>query len=159
MLDAAKDGTLGVELVPLRYDHEALARDMRADAMAALRAERLIRFAQAFLDRYDTVKAPFGNAAQPFWVDGRIVLNIAGKQAGIVAVDAATGETAWTATDHQAGYASPVLAEIAGMRRLLFFTRVGLVDLWLRHVVAGLHCTIDGSDWCCRVVRDEVRLL
>ncbi len=81
------------------------------------------------IERYDTRQSPFGNATQPFWVDGRIVVNIGGREAGIVAIDAATGETAWTATDHEASYAPPLLAEIGGLRRLLFFTRVGLVDL------------------------------
>lgn len=81
------------------------------------------------IERYDTRKAPFGNAAQPFWLDGRIVINIGGRDAGIVALDAVTGQTAWVATDHEASYAAPLLAEIDGARRLLFFTRVGLVDL------------------------------
>jgi len=96
-------------------------------ALDAATGERLWGFDA--IERYDTRQSPFGNATQPFWVDGRIVLNIGGRAAGIVAIDAGNGETAWTATDHEASYAPPLLAEIGGLRRLLFFTRVGLVDL------------------------------
>jgi len=96
-------------------------------ALDAATGERLWGFDA--IERYDTRQSPFGNATQPFWVDGRIVVNIGGRDAGIVAIDAETGETVWTATDHEASYAPPLLAEIGGLRRLLFFTRVGLVDL------------------------------
>lgn len=81
------------------------------------------------IERYGTRRQPFGAAAQPFWVDGRLVLNLGGVEAGIVALDAATGATAWTATDHEASYSAPLLAEIGGASRLFFYTRDGLVDL------------------------------
>jgi outer membrane protein assembly factor BamB len=96
-------------------------------ALDAANGDRLWGFDA--IERYDTRRSPFGNASQPFWVDGRIVLNIGGREAGIVAVDARNGETVWTATDHEASYAPPLLTEIHGQRRLLFFTRLGLVDL------------------------------
>jgi len=99
----------------------------RVQALDAATGERLWEFDA--IERYDTRRAPFGSAAQPFWIDGRIVLNIGGREAGIVAVDAATGDTVWTATDHEASYAPPLLVELGGERRLLFFTRMGLVDL------------------------------
>ncbi len=96
-------------------------------ALDAATGERLWGFDA--IERYNTRQSPFGNATQPFWVDGRIVLNIGGREAGIVAIEAKSGETVWKATDHEAGYAPPLLTEIGGLRRLLFFTRVGLVDL------------------------------
>jgi outer membrane protein assembly factor BamB len=81
------------------------------------------------IERFSTRRSPFGNATQPFLVDGKLVLNVGGAEAGIVALDAATGDTVWTATDHEAAYAPPLLAEIGGQQHLFFFTREGLVDL------------------------------
>ena len=39
-----------------------------------------------------------------------------------------TWKTLWKATDQEASYSSPVLADINGARHALFFTRAGLVD-------------------------------
>jgi outer membrane protein assembly factor BamB len=96
-------------------------------ALDAETGERLWGFDA--IERYETRRSAFGNGTQPFAVDGLITINMGGRQAGVAAVDMTTGETVWTATDHEAGYASPLLAEIHGLRRLLYFTRVGLVDI------------------------------
>src|SRR4029077_6169197 len=65
--------------------------------------------------------------------NGRVIANIGGKDgakgAGIVAFNADTGAVLWTATDHEAGYSSPVSATFAGQPTAVFFTRNGLVGL------------------------------
>src|SRR5258705_1429163 len=74
-------------------------------------------------------KGFFGAAGAPL-VDGdRVLMNIGGAGAGLVALDAATGKTLWTATNHEASYSSRVVATIQGARHALFFTRAGLVDV------------------------------
>lgn len=75
-------------------------------------------------------KGFFGIACSPV-VEGNLVLvNIGGQSgAGIVALDAATGDLRWKATDHEASYSSPVVTTIQGKRRALFFTRDGLTGL------------------------------
>lgn len=76
-------------------------------------------------------KGFFGMACSPL-VDGtNVLLNIGGSDgAGIIALDRDTGRLAWKATDHEASYSAPVMAELAGgIRRVLFFTRTGLVGL------------------------------
>ena len=78
--------------------------------------------------KFQVPKGFFGAAGSPL-VDGdRVLMNIGGAGAGLVAFDAATGKTLWTATNHQASYSAPVLATINGARHALFFTRAGLVD-------------------------------
>ena len=72
-------------------------------------------------------KGFFGAASTPLVLDGMVLANIGGQEgAGIVAFDAATGETLWTATDHEASYASPVAARLDGKTMAVFFTREGL---------------------------------
>ena len=81
------------------------------------------------LAKFQPRKGFFGAAGAPL-VDGdRVLLNIGGAGAGLVALDAATGKTLWTATNHEASYSSPVVATIQGARHALFFTRAGLVDV------------------------------
>ena len=71
----------------------------------------------------------FGNT--PLVVDNLLIMNPGGseKNAGIVALDAATGDTVWEATDHSAAYCSPVAATIADQSFVFVVTQRGLVSL------------------------------
>lgn len=75
-------------------------------------------------------KGFFGFAASPLVVGDRVIVNIGGDSGrGVVALDAATGEQRWSATDHEAGYASPTLFSQGESRLVLCFDRAGLVGL------------------------------
>ena len=72
----------------------------------------------------------FGRACSPLVVGDVVVLNIGGAPGmGIIALDAATGDLRWKATDHQASYSSPATITIDGKQRVAVFTREGLVLL------------------------------
>jgi outer membrane protein assembly factor BamB len=78
---------------------------------------------------FSVPKGYFGAASSPI-VDGdRVLLNVGGRDAGIVAFDVATGKTVWTATSDEASYSSPVVADIGGQHTAVFFTRTGLVAI------------------------------
>ncbi|HSF16213.1 MAG TPA: PQQ-binding-like beta-propeller repeat protein [Vicinamibacteria bacterium] len=77
--------------------------------------------------RFRVVKGFFGAAGSPVVEDGRLLLNVGGRDAGLAAFDAATGEVLWTAGKDEASYSSPVMASFAGKTLALFFTRDGLV--------------------------------
>jgi outer membrane protein assembly factor BamB len=78
---------------------------------------------------YRVPKGFFGQAGSPLVEDGRVVANIGGPEAGIVAFDAKTGAVQWTATRDGASYSSGVSTTVEGRRLALFFTRAGLVGL------------------------------
>jgi outer membrane protein assembly factor BamB len=79
--------------------------------------------------RFAVPKGYFGAGGSPLVEGGRVIANIGGPKAGIVAFDAKTGRVLWTATDHAASYSSGVAASIGGERRAVFLTREGLVGL------------------------------
>jgi len=79
--------------------------------------------------RFGVAKGFFGAAGSPLVEDGRVIANIGGKNAGIVAFDARTGKVLWTATDDGASYSSGIGATIAGRHYALFLTRNRLVGL------------------------------
>ena len=79
--------------------------------------------------RFGVPKGFFGAAGSPLVEDGRVVANIGGPHAGIVAFDAKTGQVLWTATDDAASYSSGIGATIAGRRYAVFLTRNGLAGL------------------------------
>jgi outer membrane protein assembly factor BamB len=79
--------------------------------------------------RFSVAKGFFGAAGSPLVENGRVIANIGGRGAGIVAFDAQTGQVLWTATDDEASYSSPVGATIGGRRIALFLTRARLIAL------------------------------
>jgi outer membrane protein assembly factor BamB len=79
--------------------------------------------------RFKVAKGFFGAAGSPLVEDGKVIANVGGKGAGIVAFDAKTGKVVWTATDDEASYSSGAAATIAGRRHAIFLTRAGLVGL------------------------------
>lgn len=78
---------------------------------------------------FDAPKGYFGVAMSPLVEGDRVMVNVGGKTGGIVAFDAATGKTPWTSTTDEASYSAPVIADIAGLRTAVFFTRAGLAAL------------------------------
>jgi outer membrane protein assembly factor BamB len=79
--------------------------------------------------RFKVPKGFFGAAGSPLVEDGRVLANIGGDKAGIVAFDAKTGKVLWTATDDEASYSSGTIAVLGGRRLAVFLTRAGLVGL------------------------------
>ena len=71
----------------------------------------------------------FGVGTSPIVEQNLVLINVGGKQAGIVAFDLATGKEVWKATADPASYSSPTVCTIDGQRRAVFFTRTGPVVL------------------------------
>ena len=69
-----------------------------------------------------------GVASSPLVVDGLVVV-VAGGPDGhsLVAYDAVTGKPRWAGGDDGAGYASPLVATLAGVRQIVVFNLGGLV--------------------------------
>jgi outer membrane protein assembly factor BamB len=81
------------------------------------------------LKDFSAPKGYFGVGAGPILAGGRVLVNVGGKGAGIVAFDAATGAEAWKATDDPPGYSSPTPVTVGGKEYVAFLTRSGLVVL------------------------------
>jgi len=81
------------------------------------------------MKRFGVPKGYFGAAGSPLVEGGRVIANVGGDKAGIVAFEAKTGKVLWTATDDDASYSSGVAATIGGHRLGVFLTRDSLVGL------------------------------
>jgi outer membrane protein assembly factor BamB len=79
--------------------------------------------------KFGVAKGFFGAAGSPLVENGRVIANVGGAKAGIIAFNAKTGKVEWTATEDAASYSSPAAATIAGQRFAVFLTRAGLVGL------------------------------
>jgi outer membrane protein assembly factor BamB len=81
------------------------------------------------MKRFNVAKGYFGAAGSPLVEGGRVIANIGGDKAGIVAFDAKTGKVVWTATEDDASYSSGMAATIGGRRSAIFLTRDNLIGL------------------------------
>lgn len=81
---------------------------------------------------FDAAEGYFGAGATPLVIGERVLVNVGGRRGdgGVVAFDAATGQTAWTATREGASYSAAVELGVAGRPHALVVTRLSclLVD-------------------------------
>lgn len=78
---------------------------------------------------YKTPPTFFGIGSSPLVWDDRVLLNVGGKEAGIVALSLTDGKEQWRSTRDGASYASPIAVRVGGQSRAVFFTREGIVAL------------------------------
>jgi outer membrane protein assembly factor BamB len=81
------------------------------------------------MKRFGVPKGFFGAAGSPLVEGGRVIANVGGEKAGVVAFEAKTGKVLWAATDDDASYSSGIAATIGGRRSSVFLTRDSLVGL------------------------------
>ncbi|HEX3146759.1 MAG TPA: PQQ-binding-like beta-propeller repeat protein [Gemmataceae bacterium] len=89
---------------------------------------------------YNVAKGYFGSASSPILAGGKLILNVGGKGASIVAFDPATGKEIWKAADDPVSYSSPIMARVGGAELVVFLTRSGLLgvtpdkgEVYLKH--------------------------
>jgi outer membrane protein assembly factor BamB len=87
------------------------------------------RWSHQTAKEFSVPKGFFGAAGSPLVEGGRVMANIGGDKAGIIAFDARTGQVQWASTSDAASYSSPAAATIAGQRYAIFLTRNGLVGI------------------------------
>ena len=81
------------------------------------------------MKRFNVPKGYFGAGGSPLVEGGRVIANIGGDKAGLVAFEAKTGKIVWTATEDDASYSSGMAATIGGRRLAIFLTRDNLLGL------------------------------
>ena len=79
------------------------------------------------LAEYKPKKGYFGVAAGPVLIDGKLLVNVGAKGAGIVAFDPETGKELWKSSDDGPSYSTPATMELNGKPHAVFFTRAGLL--------------------------------
>jgi outer membrane protein assembly factor BamB len=84
------------------------------------------------VDTLKKFRAPnlfFGASSSPLVEQGRVLVNVGGPGASVVAFDCANGEVVWKSLDDRASYSSPIAFGKGSTRQAVFFTQQGLVSL------------------------------
>ncbi len=98
------------------------------------------------LETYKASKGYFGVACSPILVGGKLLVNVGGKGAGVVAFDPANGKELWKATDDAASYSSPTVAEIDGKPAAVFLTRFRAARLRPGQRQGALRTGVEAAD-------------
>jgi outer membrane protein assembly factor BamB len=78
---------------------------------------------------YQVRQGFFGVTTSALLDQDLLLVNVGGKDAGVVGLSKENGKEVWRATTDEASYASPVVSTFGGSREAVFFTRAGIVFL------------------------------
>ena len=93
-------------------------------------AKGTLLWRKRFADRFPSASPVFGTSASPLVDAGTLYLHVGGTGKGaLFALDAVTGKEKWAWTGDGPGYASPILADLGGVRQLITQTERFLVGL------------------------------
>jgi outer membrane protein assembly factor BamB len=121
------DADKGPRCVPLVHRDKVYALGAAGDLYAvALYSGKKLWTRSLFAD-YRGDEGYFGAGSTPIIVGERLLVNVGGRGAGIVALDPVTGKTQWQATDEAASYAAPTAVTIGNKPQALFITRYNCV--------------------------------
>jgi outer membrane protein assembly factor BamB len=80
-------------------------------------------------ERFDAQEGYFGAGSSPVVAGGYLLLNVGGRNAGLVAFDLEDGRVVWQATDERASYSSPTMIRSDGKDTAVFVTRLNVVGV------------------------------
>jgi outer membrane protein assembly factor BamB len=99
------------------------------------------------LKRFAAPNTFFGASGSPILDGNRVLVNVGGKGASVVAFDKDKGDRLWKSQDDPASYASPILLGEGKQRQVIFLTGQGVLSLqpadgallWRHHFEDPLH--------------------
>src|SRR5262245_28049064 len=121
------DGDIGPRCVPLLADGTAYVFGAAGDLHAVALDTGKKRWSRALYADYKGDEGYFGAGSTPILIGGKLLVNVGGRGAGIVAVDPTSGKTVWKSSDEVASYAAPAAAKVGGKEEALFVTRLNCV--------------------------------
>jgi outer membrane protein assembly factor BamB len=119
----------GPRCVPLIHKGNVYLLGAAGDLHSVVLKTGKKRWSRALAGDYSIPQSYFGVGSTPI-VDGdKLLVNVGGKGAGIVAFALADGKPVWKATDEQASYSSPTAVTLDGTRHVIFVTRLSALSI------------------------------
>lgn len=122
------DSDLGPRCVPLVQDGKVYVFGAAGDLHCVALADGKKLWTRELYVDYDGDEGYFGAGSTPILIGGKLVVNVGGKDAGLVALDPANGKTLWKGTSEVGSYSSPAVAKIGGKEQAIFITRMNCVS-------------------------------
>lgn len=123
------DGDRGPKCVPLIHDQNVYLLGTGGNLFCLALADGSIVWKTNVQKTYQSPSGYFGTGSTPVVVDGKLLVNVGGKDAAVVAFDLKTGKEVWKSFDDRASYSSPVEMTIGGQKAVVFITRFHVIGL------------------------------
>lgn len=121
------DADIGPRCVPVVSQNSIFAYGAAGELVCVALDSGKVLWRRELAADYDADEGYFGAGSTPIVAGGKLLVNVGGKNAGLVALDPVSGKTLWQATKEVASYSSPALAKIAGKEQAIFLTRLNCV--------------------------------
>ncbi len=121
------DPDIGPRCVPLIADGSVFVFGAAGDLHAVKLASGEKLWSRSLYADYRGDEGYFGAGSTPILVAKKLLVNVGGRGAGLVALDPATGKTLWQTGDEAASYSSPAFARVGGQEKAVFLTRLNCV--------------------------------
>jgi outer membrane protein assembly factor BamB len=121
------DPDIGPRCVPLVAGETVYCFGAAGDLHAVSLAAGKELWSRSLYADYSGDEGYFGAGSTPILVGGKLLVNVGGRGAGIVALDPASGKTLWKASDDAASYSSPAAVSSGGQNKAVFVTRMNCV--------------------------------
>jgi len=121
------DPDIGPRCVPLLVGGVAYVFGAAGDLHSVALDTGKKRWSRALYADYKGDEGYFGAGSTPILIGGKLLVNVGGRGAGIVALDPSSGQTVWKSSDEAASYSSPVAAKVGNKDEALFVTRLNCV--------------------------------
>ena len=120
----------GPRATPTWFDGRVYALGAKGELRCLEDATGRVLWRVNILEDNDAQNLDWGMAASPLIVDDTVIVLPGGRDGrSVVAYDRRTGQRAWSALDDKAGYSSPMLVTLAGVRQVLVFSASRLMGL------------------------------
>lgn len=119
----------GPRCVPVTHDGAVYLFGAAGDLHCVALNDGKPRWSRAAYKEYKAPEGYFGAGSTPIVEGDKLLVNVGGRGAGIVAFNLKDGKTAWQATDELASYSSPTSATLDGVRHTIFVTRLSAISL------------------------------
>jgi outer membrane protein assembly factor BamB len=129
-----KQGGDGPRSTPTVVDDVVYSLGAEGDLLCLDNETGAVRWQRNVLTDFKTENLHWGVSTTPLLDDQRLLVNVGGKGASIVAFERKTGDVAWQNLDDVAGYASPIRIDVPGpdgelVPELVFFCGRALVGV------------------------------
>jgi hypothetical protein len=123
------DPDSGPRCVPIVDGEDVIVYGAAGQLSCLATVDGKTRWTVALRKQFKAEDGYFGAGSTPLVLKDRVLVNIGGRQAGLVAVDRRTGDLLWKATAHDASYSSPILVSYQNAPLALFATRLQVVGI------------------------------
>lgn len=119
----------GPRCTPVIHDGAVYLMGISGDLYALALKDGAKQWSRSVYKEFSAPEGYFGAGTTPIVEGDQLLVNVGGKNAGIVAFALSDGKPTWKSTDELASYSAPVATTVKGERMVIFVCRLNCVAI------------------------------